>query len=196
MEIKDPRRGNLPASERVLVGVTEPVDEFTAFVAASSARLLRAAWLLTFDRDDAQDLTQLAFAKTFAAWQRVRRDDAESYARRVLVNSYIDWWRRAPWRERSTAQVPEAGVIDDHARQTDERTALTVALKELTRRERTVVVLRYYLDVSEADVADQLNVSAGTVKSTASKALAKLRRSTALAGFQPPTRDLALEDIS
>lgn len=87
-------------------------------------------------------------------------------------------------------------MIDDHARQTDERTALTVALKELTRRERTVVVLRYYLDVSEADVADQLNVSAGTVKSTASKALAKLRRSTALAGFQPPTRDLALEDIS
>jgi len=57
VEIKDARRGNLPASERVLVGVTEPVDEFTAFVAASSARLLRAAWLLTFDRDDAQDLT-------------------------------------------------------------------------------------------------------------------------------------------
>ena len=67
--------------------------QFTRFVTESSARLLRTAWLLTSHREQAQDLTQLAYAKTFAAWRRVRYDDAEAYARRVMVNSYIDWWR-------------------------------------------------------------------------------------------------------
>jgi RNA polymerase sigma-70 factor (sigma-E family) len=180
--------------------VTEPIDrdqpEFTAFVAASSARLLRTAWLLTLNREQAQDLVQLAYAKTFAVWRRVRRDDAESYARRVLVNSHIDWWRRAPWRERATAELPDQ-PSNDSATATAaiaERAALAAALRELTKRERTIVVLRYYLDVSEADVADQLRVSVGTVKSTASKALAKLRESQELADFRPLARAFALEE--
>jgi RNA polymerase sigma-70 factor (sigma-E family) len=180
--------------------VTQPIDpdqsaaEFTAFVTASSARLLRAAWLLTLNREQAQDLVQLAYVKTFAVWRRVRRDDAESYARRVLVNSHIDWWRRAPWRERATAQLPERAVNDNET-PIAERTALAAALRELTKRERTVVVLRYYIDISEADVAAELNVSLGTVKSTASKALAKLRKSAELDDFRPLTRDPVLEEI-
>lgn len=182
--------------------MTETIDrdesaaEFTAFVGASSARLLRTAWLLTLNREQAQDLVQLAYAKTFAVWRRVRRDDAESYARRVLVNSHIDWWRRAPWRERSTAEPPDRPA-NDNATETAaiaERTALAAALRELTKRERTVVVLRYYLDLSEADVADELRVSVGTVKSTASKALAKLRDSQTLADFRPLTRAFSVEE--
>jgi len=163
-------------------------------VTASSARLLRTAWLLTLNREQAQDLVQLAYVKTFAVWRRVRRDDAESYARRVMVNSHIDWWRRARWRERATAQLPEPAVSDNQTA-IAERTVLAAALRELTKRERTVVVLRYYLDISEADVAAELNVSIGTVKSTASKALAKLRDSVELADFRPLTRDPVLEEI-
>ena len=91
-------------------GQTSPAAataQFTRFVTDSSARLLRTAWLLTSHREQAQDLTQLAYAKTFAAWRRVRFDGAEAYARRVMVNSYLDWWRRAPWRERPTEHLPE-----------------------------------------------------------------------------------------
>jgi RNA polymerase sigma-70 factor (sigma-E family) len=192
-------------------GVTEPQDQveptsgaasaqsaitdFTRFVSASSDRLLRTAWLLTSHREHAQDLTQLALAKTFAAWHRVRHDDAEAYARRVMVNSYIDWWRRAPWRERSTAQVPEHNAVPDHAGTINERATLTAALAKLTRRERTIVVLRYYVDLSEADVAAQVGVSVGTVKSTASKALAKLRRSPSLADIDVPDFTPALKEI-
>jgi RNA polymerase sigma-70 factor (sigma-E family) len=168
--------------------------EFTRFVTESSPRLLRTAWLLTSHREHAQDLTQLAFAKTFAAWRRVRSDDAEAYARRVMVNSYIDWWRRAPWRERPTAHLPEQNVVPDHAGAIDERRALTTALAQLTRKERTIVVLRYYLDLSEADVAAHVGVSVGTVKSTASKALAKLRRAPTLSDIDVPDFAPALEE--
>jgi len=168
---------------------------FTRFVHESSARLLRTAWLLTSHREQAQDLTQLAFAKTFAAWRRVRYDDAEAYARRVMVNSYIDWWRRAPWRERPTERLPEHIAVPDHAHAIDERTALAAALAQLTRRERSIVVLRYYVDLSEAEVAAHVGVSVGTVKSTSSKALAKLRRSPNLADIDLPAHSPAFEEI-
>jgi RNA polymerase sigma-70 factor (sigma-E family) len=168
---------------------------FTRFVHESSSRLLRTAWLLTSHREQAQDLTQLAFAKTFAAWRRVRYDDAEAYARRVMVNSYIDWWRRAPWRERPTEQLPQHVAVPDHAQAIDERTSLAAALAQLTRRERTIVVLRYCVDLSEAEVAAHVGVSVGAVKSTSSKALAKLRRSPNLADIDMPASLPALEEI-
>lgn len=168
--------------------------QFTRFVTETSPRLLRTAWLLTSHREQAQDLTQLAFAKTFAAWRRLRIGDAEAYARRVMVNSYIDWWRRAPWRERPTEQLPEQLAVPDHARTIDERTALAAALAQLSRRERTIVVLRYYVDLSESEVAAHVGVSVGTVKSTSSKALAKLRRSPNLADIDVPEFAPALEE--
>ncbi|HEY3926542.1 MAG TPA: SigE family RNA polymerase sigma factor [Acidothermaceae bacterium] len=170
-------------------------DQFTRFVTESSARLLRTAWLLTSHREQAQDLTQLAYAKTFAAWRRVRFDDAEAYARRVMVNSYIDWWRRAPWRERPTEQLPENGAVPDHGKAIAERTALAAALTQLTRRERTIVVLRYYVDLSEAEVAAHVGVSVGTVKSTSSKALAKLRRSPDLSDTDLFDTDFSKTDV-
>ncbi|MDQ1486465.1 MAG: hypothetical protein QOJ62_2158 [Actinomycetota bacterium] len=188
----------LPAFEAVeaLEGpTTSASDEFASFMAASSARMLRTAWLLTSDREHAQDLTQLAFAKTFAAWRRVRENDAENFTRRVLVNSYIDWWRRSPWRERPTADLPERVAFGDQTRDVDERAALGAALAALTRRERTIVVLRYYLDLSEAEVAAHVGVSAGTIKSTSSKALAKLRRSPALTDISLPAPAPAPEEI-
>ena len=169
--------------------------QFTRFVTESSARLLRTAWLLTSHREQAQDLTQLAYAKTFAAWRRVRYDDAEAYARRVMVNSYIDWWRRALWRERPTEHLPEQNAVPDHGGAIDERTALAAALAQLTRRERTIVVLRYYVDLSEADVAAHVGVSVGTVKSTSSKALAKLRRSPNLSDTDLSDTDLSDPDL-
>jgi RNA polymerase sigma-70 factor (sigma-E family) len=169
--------------------------DFTRFVTESSSRLLRTAWLLTSHREHAQDLTQLALAKTFAAWRRVRNDDAEAYARRVMVNSYIDWWRRAPWRELPTEQLPERDLVADHSRTITERAALITALRQLTRKERTIVVLRYYVDLSEAEVATHIGVSVGTVKSTSSKALAKLRRSPSLIDIDMPDFAPALEEI-
>jgi RNA polymerase sigma-70 factor (sigma-E family) len=170
-------------------------SDFTRFVTESSARLLRTAWLLTSHREHAQDLTQLALAKTFAAWRRVRNDDAEAYARRVMVNSYIDWWRRAPWRESPTEQLPERDAVPDHSRAVGERAALIEALGQLTRKERTIVVLRYYVDLSEAEVAAHVGISVGTVKSTSSKALAKLRRSPSLTDIDVPDFAPAFEEI-
>jgi RNA polymerase sigma-70 factor (sigma-E family) len=181
--------------ERLSEGPDTVATEFSRFVAESSSRLLRTAWLLTSHREHAQDLTQLAFAKTFAAWRRVRFDDAEAYARRVMVNSYIDWWRRAPWREQLTERIPERGSFPDHAQAVDERAALATALAQLTKRERTIVVLRYYVDLSEADVAAQVGVSVGTVKSTASKALVKLRRSPSLSDIEVPDFTPVFEEI-
>ena len=124
-----------------------------------------------------------------------RYDDAEAYARRVMVNSYIDWWRRTPWRERPMAQVPELLVVPDHATAAGDRSALAVALAQLTRRERTIVVLRYYVDLTEPEVAAHVGVSVGTVKSTSSKALAKLRRSPTLADTDMPAAMPVLEEI-
>jgi len=189
------KRANSTDQAELDQSASSAATDFTRFVTESSSRLLRTAWLLTSHREHAQDLTQLALAKTFAAWRRVRNDDAEAYARRVMVNSYIDWWRRAPWRELPTEQLPERDLVADHSRTITERAALITALRQLTRKERTIVVLRYYVDLSEAEVATHIGVSVGTVKSTSSKALAKLRRSPSLIDIDMPDFAPALEEI-
>ncbi|NHC13226.1 SigE family RNA polymerase sigma factor [Motilibacter deserti] len=154
--------------------------EFADFVRSASPGLLQAAWLLTGEREAARDLVQTALLKTYAAWRRVRADDAYAYTRRVLVNAHVDRWRRRPWREAPSEQLPDLSPAPDATGTIDSRLALAQALGVLTRRERAVVVLRYYADLSEAQVADDLGISRGTVKSTASKALAKLRVSPGL----------------
>jgi RNA polymerase sigma-70 factor (sigma-E family) len=157
-------------------GVAKADQEFTLFVAGSSIRLRRVAYLLCGDRELAQDLLQTAYARTYAAWSRVRSDDAEAYTRRILVNAHIDHFRRRPWRESQHADVPDVlPARGDAAALVDDRLALVAALRRLTSRERGVVVLRYYADRSEAQTAQLLDVSVGTVKKTASVALAKLR---------------------
>jgi RNA polymerase sigma-70 factor (sigma-E family) len=161
-------------------GAGRPTDDFTDFVRAASGSLLHTGWLLTGDRHRAEDLVQAALARTYVAWPRVRRDDATAYARRVLVNLHTDWWRRRPWRERPVDPLPDRQAADDGAARADQRDALARALARLGRRERAVVVLRYYADLPEAEVANLLGITAGTVKSAASRALAKLRVSTEL----------------
>ncbi|GAA5162940.1 MULTISPECIES: SigE family RNA polymerase sigma factor [Amycolatopsis] len=149
-------------------------EEFAEFVLASSARLTHAAYLLTSDRHHAEDAVQTVLARTYAAWKRVRHKDAYGYARRVLVNHLIDNWRR-PIRELPTDDVPEVRAPDRPESLALDRRWLAELLDGLTGRERAVIVLRHYFDLPEADVAAELGVSLGTVKSTNSRALAKLR---------------------
>src|SRR3954469_13417935 len=149
-------------------------DEFADFVRASSARLTHAAFLLTGDRHQAEDAAQAPFPPRYAAWWRVRHKDAYGYARTVLMNHVIDGWRR-PIREYATETMPEGPDRGDVDKAVTQREWLTSVLKTLTDRERAVVVLRHFFDLPEADVARALGVSLGTVKSTNSRALAKLR---------------------
>lgn len=154
----------------------ESVDaDFTAFVAAQGGRLLRLAELICGDPHRAADLTQTALERAYLRWHRIRADDPLAYVRRIIVNSYRDWWRLRRGREWSTDAVPEReqpwDVADRHAQQDLVRTAL----RTLTRRERQVVVLRYYADLSEAAIAAELRIAPGTVKSCLSRALRRLR---------------------
>lgn len=150
-------------------------EGFNDFVATRSARLLRVAFLLTHDWARAEDLLQTALARAWFAWGRIR-SDPEPYVRRILVTTYASWWRRRWNGEHPTEQerLPERSAPDEHG-PLDDRDALWRALKRLPKRQRAVVVLRYFEDLSEAEVADMLGTTVGTVKSQASKALAKLR---------------------
>ncbi|ADB35277.1 RNA polymerase, sigma-24 subunit, ECF subfamily [Kribbella flavida DSM 17836] len=148
-------------------------DSFDAFVLARSGRLLRTAYLLTQDHALAEDLLQTALAKVWFAWSRIEGGDPEPYVRKVLVNTYATWWRRRWNGEQPTEDLPESVGPDGAG--TAERTDLWRALQQLPRRQRAVVVLRYYEDLSEAETARILGCTIGTVKSQTSKAFAKLR---------------------
>ncbi|RIV40099.1 SigE family RNA polymerase sigma factor [Micromonospora radicis] len=154
--------------------------EFVEFVHAASGRLAHAAYLMTGDHHQAEDATQTALVRTYASWSRVRRDDPYAYTRRVLVNHIVDNWRR-PIREYPTDELPQQRR-GDVADEVTARRWLQAALGTLTARERAIVVLRYLFDLPEAQVARELDVSLGTVKSTSSRALEKLRQAL---GEQP-----------
>ncbi len=154
-------------------------DEFATWALARYGGLLHAAHLLTGDRDSAQDLVQIALAKTQLAWRRVHTSP-DAYVRRVLVTTHTDWWRRQTWRERGDVTVEPATRTDDLA-QVDDRDLLLRALQSLPPRQRRVVVLRYYLQLPEAECAQLLGCSVGSVKSTASRALNRLRDHPAFA---------------
>jgi RNA polymerase sigma-70 factor (sigma-E family) len=150
-------------------------DGFAEFVSVRSARLLRTAYLLTQDWARAEDLLQTSLAKAWFAWSRIEANP-EPYVRKIIVNTYASWWRRRWNTEELTSELPERGTggPDEHAA-VDERDALWRALRRLPRRQRAVIVLRYFEDLSEAEVADALGTAVGTVKSQAARALAKLR---------------------
>jgi RNA polymerase sigma-70 factor (sigma-E family) len=146
---------------------------FDEFVATRSQALLRTAYLLTGEHALAEDLLQAALAKSWFAWARIE-GPPEPYVRRVLATTYATWWRRK-WRaERPTGELPEVPAETGTA--VEDRDALWRALATLPRRQRAVVVLRYYEDLSEAETAAALGISRGTVKSQAAKALGALRR--------------------
>jgi RNA polymerase sigma-70 factor (sigma-E family) len=148
----------------------EDRESFDAFVRARLPELLRFGRVLTGSSEAAADLVQDALERTLMAWGRLEsRDEPEGYVRRIMVNRNISIWRKHR-REHLTADVYDRGREDrrfDHD--------LWLALSTLPPRQRAVVVLRYYEDLSEADIARVLGCSVGTVKSQASKALAKLR---------------------
>lgn len=160
-------------------------EDFRDFVSARSAALLRTAYLLAGDWATAEDLLQTALTKTYLAWKRLGQIEAvEPYARRVLVNTATSWWRRRWHGERPTEFLPERAAPDRLDEQLD-RDVLWRHVKALPARQRAVLVLRFYEDMSEAQTAALLNISAGTVKSQTSRALATLRQRLAAEGIQP-----------
>lgn len=154
-------------------------EDFHEFVTARSAALLRTGYLLTRDHGLAEDLLQTALTKAWFAWDRIE-GNPEPYVRRILVNTYASWWRRKWTGERATDELPEAGV-PDQSEATETSHDLWQALGRLPRKQRAVVVLRFFEDLSVAQTAAAMGTSTGTVKSQLSKAMAKLRIDPALA---------------
>ena len=155
-------------------------EQFAEFVTERSARLLRTAYLLTRDWAKAEDLLQTSLAKAWFSWGKIR-EDPEPYLRKIMVNTYASWWRRRWNGEEPTAELPERPVLDDHD-VVEDRAALWPALGRLPKRQRAVIVMRYFEDLSEAQVAATMGTSIGTVKSQTAKALARLRLDPGLVG--------------
>lgn len=148
-------------------------DAFDEFVHARTPALTRTAYLLTGDAHLAEDLVQTALFKAARAWHRIE-GDPEPYVRRILYTQNISWWRRRKLRETLTPSY------DDRAGPTppaddDLRLSLEAALAQLTQRQRSVLVLRYFEDLTEVQTGAVLGIGPGTVKSTAREALARLR---------------------
>lgn len=175
--------------------VEEPDRSFSEFVATRSAALLRTAYLLTGDRHRAEDLLQTALANCYASWGRIARGQAyDAYVRTALVRTSISWLRRRRPLETSLAAAPEPTGPDPHVALV-ERDATWRLLQSLPRRQRAVLVLRYYEDLSDAEIADAMHCSTGTVKSQASRALAKLRMQLAAPTGVPDSPSTPLGNV-
>jgi RNA polymerase sigma-70 factor (sigma-E family) len=159
-------------------GKSRPDDDEAAFcdyVHARETALLRIAVMLTGNRADAEDLLQAALAKTYLAWGKIHdRAAMDSYVRRAMVNTQISWWRRRRLEEFPTDELPDQAIAD-HAGESDMAEMVRGALDRLPERMRAAVMLRYFEDMTEPEIATALGVSLGTVKSTVSRAVAKLR---------------------
>ena len=147
-------------------------EDFEAFVAARYAAQLRTAYQQTGDHHDAEDLLQQTLVRAVGAWGRID-GDPEPYVRTILVRQNVSRWRVRRWRELTTDQLPErpAGGPDP-----DDRVLLHRALGTLAPRQRAVIVLRYFEDLTEAQTAEALGIAVGTVKSQARDALRRLRK--------------------
>lgn len=149
--------------------------DFEAFVRARYDRLLRFAYLLTADPHLAADLVQEALERCGLAWRRVERvEEPDSYVRRAIVNAHVSLWRRRR-RERLMPDVPDQSRATPPREPDGEAAAIWAALGALPRGQRAVLVLRYYEDLSEIEIARVLGCAPGTVKSQAAKGLARLR---------------------
>ncbi|GAA0575654.1 SigE family RNA polymerase sigma factor [Paractinoplanes ferrugineus] len=149
-------------------------SDFRAFVERQWAPLVRTAFLLTGDRGHAEDLVQAALEKTHRRWDQVSTMDAPlAYVRKAMVNTATSWRRRRRFSE--VPLVAGDGPVNDPYGRVDQRQQVLTALRRLPPRMRAVLVLRYFEDLSEADVADALGCSVGSVKSQASRGLQRLR---------------------
>lgn len=154
----------------------EGLESFRDFVDSRSSTLLRTAVLLCGgDRHAGEDLLQNALVRAAGRWQKI--EEPEAYVRQVLYRQQISRWRlKWPRREVSVAEPPEPeGLNDEPGAATELRLVMRQALSRLTARQRTVLVLRYFEDLPEADVARLLGCSVGTVRSTTHRSLARLR---------------------
>jgi RNA polymerase sigma-70 factor (sigma-E family) len=152
------------------------VLEFEEYVRTRQDALLRSARRLVPDPADAQDLLQTALARTYGRWDGIAdKRLADAYLRRVMINTRTEWWRARKLEEVPTEQLPEAGVEDSTERYAD-RALLVDVLKVLSPRQRKVVILRHWEQMSTEETAAALGMTVGTVKSTLHRALARLRQ--------------------
>ena len=165
---------------------TSDAESFSAWAAHSQRRLLRTAVLLTGDHQRAEDLVQEALVKVALRWRRLQDGRPEAYARQVLVRDNISWWRKH--RRELLVEVPEGPPVDLSAA-VDRRMLLDRALAALTPKQRAVVVLRYYDDLTEQATAEALGVAVGTVKSQTHLALRRLAEAA------PELADLLGHDV-
>ncbi|MFE7277972.1 SigE family RNA polymerase sigma factor [Streptomyces sp. NPDC057623] len=166
-----------------LPNVTYP--SFTSYMRARQPVLLRTARSLTANPSDAEDLLQTALTKTYVAWERIEDHRAlDGYVRRALLNTRTSQWRKRKVDEFACEELPEPeprpGHDNDPAEQQALHDAMWRAILRLPARQRAMVVLRYYEDLSEVQTAEVLGVSVGTVKSAVSRALGKLREDAEL----------------
>jgi RNA polymerase sigma-70 factor (sigma-E family) len=155
-------------------------EEFREFMHGRWPSMVRLAYGLTGDQGHAEDVVQAAFARAYASWPRVTRSGRpDAYVRQIVINENRNRFRKRRVPEHLTDRLPEQGVADATGTQ-DERLALIAALQRLGPRQRAVVVLRYWVGLTETETAVTLGCSVGTVKSQASRALAALRTSTEL----------------
>jgi len=177
------RRDELAAVPDVIG--TDGGEDFSAFATSRWAGLVRLAFGLTGDRWLAEDMAQTALARAYVAWRRVSQaDDPDAYLRRILVNASHRRFRRRRVAEQP-GDPPETPV-EGPADLVGERTALLAALRQLPPRQREVIVLRYWADLTDAQIAATLGCSPGTVRGQLSRALAKLRNSPVLAEGDGP----------
>ena len=151
----------------------ESDEEFREFMRGRWAATVRLAYGLTGDTGHAEDVAQDAFARAYASWGRVSRaGDPQAYVRRIVINEYRRRFRKQRVAEELPGVLPDAGTMPPGP---EERSALLDALRSLGPRQRAVIILRYWMDLSEAETAAALNCSRGTVKSQASRGLAALK---------------------
>lgn len=170
-------------------------EEFTDFVQAALPRLLRFAHVLTGNSASAEDLVQTALGRAWRAWRLRDIDDPQAFVRKVMVNSYATWYRRKASTEMVTSDLGLDLAVGDAASRFDDRDAMWRALLTLPPKQRTVMVLRYYEELSESEIAAVMGTTTGTVKSQAARAIRRLAAIITIADLTPaPTRGGAADD--
>jgi len=151
--------------------------EFEEYASARGQELVRLGFTLSGDYQRAEDLAQIALMQAFRSWRRVQRaDDPHKYVRKILVNSYLSMTRRRSYTEAPAADLDPEYTVPDLATDIVNSDDLWRALATLSARERVVLVLRYYQDLDDRTIADLLGIKPSSVRSTASRALATLRK--------------------
>ncbi|MDX6249625.1 MAG: hypothetical protein QOF10_2985 [Kribbellaceae bacterium] len=151
--------------------------EFEEYASARGQELVRLGFTVSGDYQRAEDLAQIALMQAFRAWRKVQKaDDPHTYVRRILINSYLSMTRRRSFTEAPAAEIDSEHMVPDPATDIVNSDDLWRALATLSARERVVLVLRYYQDMDDRTIADLLGIKPSSVRATASRALAALRK--------------------